>query len=62
MKIGDRGEEIPFSSASSEMVKEASREAENLNSELIEPEHILLAILKYARGQLQKTFKRMKIE
>ena len=45
-KLGERSEELPFSSASSEMVKEASREAENLNSESVEPEHILLALLK----------------
>jgi ATP-dependent Clp protease ATP-binding subunit ClpA len=46
--------DIPITKATVRMMDMAMKEAEKLNSEYIEPEHLFLATLLCARGKLQK--------
>ena len=54
IEIGERGADLPVTKTTVRMICIAMREAEKLNSEYIEPEHLLLARLCCARGKLQK--------
>ncbi len=54
LAIGERGADLPFTKASAKMLTIAMRKAEEMNSEYIEPEHLLLAAVSCSRGKLQK--------